>query len=159
MSYTYPHYASQSPVASYQSAQSITHFMESRLHINQQNNNDEEDSIDGSSRIYGAPMSYGTIQRRASVRSNHRRPSVSYQGVPETAPLLGPVNPAIAFDTSYAPSLAEEGEDATENSASSSDDPIEPELPYGMPQPWSAWAKETKVIIQYSIPVLVYVSH
>lgn len=169
MSYTYPHFASQSPAASYQSAHTITQYMEQRLgHSTHVVEDDEEAQISPSTSPSRHPrrMSYGSLPRRRS--SGHltdgRGRRMSYgalQAPDETAPLLStPLNAATAFDTAFAGPLVDAVIDESDE-----DSDTETEGRTGGPksQPHSTGAtvaalgKEGKIIIGYSVPVLMYV--
>ncbi|KAG8932300.1 hypothetical protein FRC00_000074, partial [Tulasnella sp. 408] len=167
MSYTYPHFASQSPAASYQSAHTITQYMEQRLgHSTHVVEDDEEAQISPSTSPSRHPrrMSYGSLPRRRS--SGHltdgRGRRMSYgtlQAPDETAPLLStPLNAATAFDTAFAGPLVDA---VIDESDEESDTETEGRTGGPKSQPHSTGAtlaalgKEGKIIISYSVPVLI----
>ncbi|KAG8903133.1 hypothetical protein FRB99_003676 [Tulasnella sp. 403] len=155
MSFTYPHYASQSPAASF-TAYSITEHMgqtpTSRPPFPDtfvdDDDEGEEAALEASSTASSHPrqrhhvqMGYGSLARasRSSLRSAHDH----FQHHTETSPLLQPfsrpneVPPSPVYDTD-----GSESEDSNETCTPNH-------------LTWSTLAEEAKLIGNYSIPVLI----
>ncbi|KAG8874171.1 hypothetical protein FRB97_006099 [Tulasnella sp. 331] len=181
MSYTYPHYASQSPVASYQSAATITHFMEQvagrqQATVDRPTPEDEE-AQDQSSPIVSPGTSrpingYGAISTRGRRRSSAASMPINTLAwtinASETAPLLSanPVkNSATAFDPpdesivadgDWPPDGILEGISGSGSETPDSDTLDSEDFGHDSDQSWTRRLKEAKIVTRYAIPILVY---
>ncbi|KAG8984206.1 hypothetical protein FRB93_006694 [Tulasnella sp. JGI-2019a] len=173
MSYTYPHYASQSPVASYQSAATITHFME-QVTGRQQDTGESPIPDDAEAQGEFSPArsrrgsqpfnGYGAVSARARRRSSAASMPVNTPWTThgaEREPLLPP-NQATAFDPPDESVVAEgdwppdsilEGISGSETPDSDTLDPQE--FGSDSDQSWARRLKEAKLVTRYAIPILI----
>ncbi|KAG8960369.1 hypothetical protein FRC03_006608 [Tulasnella sp. 419] len=165
MSFTYPHYASQSPVASYQSAHSITRYM-GGVQSSHHHGHAEDLEANGADTRNGE--SSGRARRgshRAPSQSHHSRPVPPSMGKPwsggeeadEQKPLLAGDSTLI---TRYGvPGIGHTSENESVEStlrAESSDDEYEEAILSDYELHTSvAWRKEAGIILRYTLPIFI----
>ncbi len=148
MSYTYPHYISQSPAASFQGAHSLTHYMEEQFgprqpHISENDlDGDDHDFHESVRRGIQAPTrTYGSIPRRGSVAS------LGHGLTSEHAPLLINKTPLSASGAT----------EAVEQRPGEAGDVVDADITAqdltGLPGPDPI--QEAIVLVRYAVPILM----